>query len=69
MRESKSPHNLSKDALLNLLSNRLNCRVETLNFLFNSLRAKEDAMSDIIIPDSRMVLENRKTSPHSIKHN
>jgi len=49
----KNIDKLSKDKVLTLLSNRLNCSVESLSFLFNYPNSNDNKSTHIDIPKLR----------------
>ncbi len=46
-----------KEDLLNLLSDRLNCPVESLNFIFGKTLDPDLVKYNLIIPDQRQILQ------------
>lgn len=50
---------LSKEQILDLLSDRLSCSIENLNFLIEQPALTGAFFSDIIIPDGRELLKLR----------
>jgi len=60
--KNTASQNLSKNVIPSLLSDRLGCPIETLNFLFSARNIGTDDTADVLIPDSRVMLQDDQAS-------